>query len=172
VSPRRFGFGGGLLLLLFRVGKQEIGRGGEKSASLDIKSDFFVVAGHADEAGHVVVLLVFVLFEECVVVVIADIDIIVAEVGQVFAGRGFLVGILQRHDLDALVLGIDFRHFFLLGHLLENGGNRGLGEEGERVALARIGRYDRILVQVVEFLARFRVDALGTKFILSHVWTS
>src|SRR5690606_29760852 len=52
---------------------------------------------------------------------------------------------------------------FLLAHRQR----RGL-EIGAGIALAAEGRDDGIPVQIVEFLARFRVDALGAEFWFCH----
>src|SRR5690606_27240264 len=72
---------------------------------------------------------------------------------------------LQRNGLDALLLGVGL---LLLDFLLLDDRYRAGVEIGARIALARIGRDDRVLVQVVEFAPRLRVYALRAKFGFRH----
>ena len=97
VTKALFGLGGGCLLLPVRIGKQEFRSGGLFFVRPEqMRSDFVVVRVHADQVGHVIVVFVFVLGEERVVVVVIDIDFIIAEVRNVFAGCGcFVVGFLE-----------------------------------------------------------------------------
>ena len=69
----------------------------------------FVVVADADNAGHVVAVFLFVL-EENVVLVVAEVDIVVAEIGQVVAaGLRLVVGVLQRNDIGGFLLGVELR---------------------------------------------------------------
>ncbi|CCF21735.1 protein of unknown function [Pseudorhizobium banfieldiae] len=129
-------------------------------------SDFVVVAGDADDAAHVVIVVVFVGFQEGVVVVVAfDLDVVIAHIGKIVAA--VIVAVVIRDQFDIRVLGVDFLDLLFLGlfhlHL-----SRVLLEEGERPGFAGIGRDDRVAVEVVELLAGIRVGTFGSEFRFCH----
>src|SRR6218665_3661677 len=128
--------------------------------------DFVVVVGNADQVGEAVIVVIFVFFEEGVVVVAFHLDVVIAQVWDIVAAIG-LIGLFQRHQFYFRVLGIDFLDVLFLS-LFHDLGNRGLFEEGQRVGLAGVRGNDRILVQIVKLATRFRIDALGTKFRFCH----
>ena len=91
-----------------------------------------------------------------------------ADIWKDYEGKEFLlVGVLKGHELDIRVLGIDFGDFLFLS-LLHDGCDRGFLEIGKRPGLVRVRRHDRVLVQVVEFLARVGASAFRSKFCLRH----
>jgi hypothetical protein len=161
--------GGGLILLLLEDGKPKSSPDdifltpGEKSCG---KSGFVVVA-NADDAGDVVVLIVFVCFEERVVVIVEFYVVIAFDIWNVVTA-GVAIGVFQRHEFDFRVFGIDFGDFFLFGLLFHFLGSGRFFEEGKRPGLAGVWGHDRIAVQVVEFLAGIRVCTLGAKVRFCH----
>src|SRR5688572_27236767 len=73
-------------------------------------SDVVVVAD-ADNVGNVVVVFLFVL-EEHVLVVVAEIDIfLVLDLRQIVACLGLVLGLLERNDFRAYLLGVEFLLF-------------------------------------------------------------
>jgi hypothetical protein len=130
------------------------------------RSALVAVAATADVEVKIV-FLVLVFLEKHVGVVLADVlDILdVLDLGDLVLA-GFLgIGFLERDDLGT-ALGdlVDSGLLFLLLLLALDGGAGldALLEEGTGIGLASIGRDDRILVQIIEFLARFRVFSFGT----------
>lgn len=91
-------------------------------------SDFVVVAGHADDVAHVVIIVIFVGCEEGIVVVVAfDFDIVIADIGDVVTAGG-VIGIFQRNQFDFGVFSIDFRDLLFLG----NFGDREVSSKKDR----------------------------------------
>ena len=84
---------------------------------------------------------------------------------------GLFVGLLERDDLGALRPRPRLPSPRPLPLPRPSLSTAGL-EIGARIGLARIGRHDRILVQIVEFLTRLRVDTLCAKFGFCHVQAS
>lgn len=58
------------------------------------RSDFVVVVVDADQVGQAVIVVVFVFLEEGVVVIIVDLDFVIAQIRDVVAVRA-LVGLFQ-----------------------------------------------------------------------------
>jgi len=131
-----------------------------------VRSDFVVVAGDADNAGHVVVVIVLVGFEEGVVVIVVEFDVVVADIRDVVVAV-IVVRVLERDELDLGVLGGRCSDLNIFG-LLHDRGDGGLLEIGKRPGFAGVRRYDRILVQIIEFLPRVRAGAFGAKFCFRH----
>ena len=117
-----------------------------------------------EDARHVVVL-VFFRFQEGVVVIIAQIDII-AQIRQIVAILDVVVGIFKRYEFRLFKNRIQF---FLIDLFFSNARFGGRFKIGSRIGNTGIGRNDRIAIQIIKFLARFRVNALGTKFRFCHV---
>src|SRR5690554_1705913 len=121
------------------------------------------------------VVFVFVFFEEGVGVIFAQffIDFDVVGLGNVVA-RFFGVGFLERNDLgrgDVFNLVVELVVNRLDGLGLGGrrlGRHRSLLEKGARIALAGIGRDNRIEVEIVELFTRIRVGPLGAAVGTGH----
>src|SRR5690606_7204794 len=88
---------------LFRFGPEN-----RRESRAGASSNLVVVVADADHVGDVVVLL-FLVLEECVVVIVQfDIVDIVAEIGQIVAALGLIIGLFERNDFGAFLLGVDF----------------------------------------------------------------
>ena len=92
---------------------------------------------------------------------------IVAEIDGIVGRTGSLViRLLQRDDFGVRILRVEFLALDLFLLLV---GVVGVHLEiGTRIALAGIGGDDRIVVQIVEFAPRLRVNALCAKFGFRH----
>jgi hypothetical protein len=98
-------------------------------------SDLVVVLADADDVGDVVVFL-FLISQEGIVVVIAEIDVfLVLDLRQI-VGLGVFIGLFERNDLGSILLGVDFL-FFHLDLVLDDLVGAGL-EVGPRIRLTRI----------------------------------
>ena len=137
-----------------------------------MKSAVFVVADFKAEA----VVFVLVFFEEHVFLiaqVFFDLDIL--DIWNIVAG--FLgVGFFEADDFGAGIL--DFVFFFLLVLVIDLAGRSQTGLAGQRlekrarIGLARIGRDDGVLVEVVELFTRIGIGPLGTAFGTGHLHAS
>ena len=128
------------------------------------------VLNAADNIGHVVAILFLVLDEDVIRLVIGDLDdIVVVAFDRTLAAGGFFIGFFEADQLGALGdLVLDLFFFFVL-HVRRTGLVRPGLEERPGIRNARKGRDDWIFVQVVELLARLRVDPLSAEFRFRHV---
>src|ERR1700688_4713341 len=142
-------------------------------------SSLLVAADVADDVGDVLVALFLIGDEGGIVIVIVfdglvDLDVVfrLGNDGLDLAGAFLGVGFLERHQLFSLNR---LRRCFGGG-----GGGRGAGAGGgvgpgprrrnrrNRHDLAGVGRDHRVLVEIVEFLARRRANAFGSEIGFGH----
>src|ERR1700716_3379490 len=143
-------------------------------------SSLFVAADVADNVGHVLVAFFLVGDEGGIVIVVifdglVDLDVVfgLGNDGLDLAGVLLGVGFLERHQLFSL----DRLRSCLGGGGCGCGTGAGCGVGAgprrryrcNRHDLASIGRDNRVLVEVVEFLARRRANAFGSEIGFGHV---
>ncbi len=97
------------------------------SGPVFVRSDFVFVAGDADDIAHVVIFVIFIGFEEGIVVIAFDFDIVIADIGDIVAGST-VIGVFERNQFDFGVFGIDFGNLVLI---LNFSNCRGFFEEGQ-----------------------------------------
>src|SRR5690606_34455191 len=130
-----------------------------------MKSAVFVVVDVKAQA----VVLVFVLFEEDVFFVIGQlfVDLDILDVWNILFATFLGVGVFKADDFRRCRIGNVF-HFLDLVFVVGLAGNHGCGLAGQQlleigagIGLARIGRDNRVEVQIVELLARIGIGPLG-----------
>src|SRR5437763_5123424 len=143
-------------------------------------SSLLVAADVADDIGDVLVAFLFVGDEGGIVIIVVfdglvDLDVVfrLGNDGLDLAGVLFGVGLLERDQLLGLC---GLRHDLGGGCGGGSGCTRSLASgrprrrnRGDWHDLAGIGRDHRVLVEIVEFLARGRANAFGSEIGFGHV---